>query len=89
MSTDLRHLTQRLTSTQAGALPWLWQPQLIRLAHGDPVTVQDLSGATGRSVPDVRRGLAAMPDTENDPAGRILGHGLTLVATTHRFEVAG
>jgi len=37
----------------------------------------------------VRQGLAAMPDTEYDPAGRILGHGLTLVATPHRFEVAG
>lgn len=30
-----------------------------------------------------------MPDTEYDPDGRVLGHGLTLVPTAHRFDVAG
>jgi len=93
MTADLEHLTDRLTDpdtdTDAGAVPWLWQPLLALLAHGRPVTVQDLSAATGRSIPDVRQGLAAMPDTEYDRHGRILGHGLTLVPTPHRFELAG
>lgn len=89
MTADLNHLTQRLTATEAGAVPWLWQPLLALLAQGNPISVEDLSAATGRSVSEVRQGLAAMPDTEYDPDGRILGHGLTLVPTAHRFEVAG
>lgn len=89
MNADLQHLTDRLTDPEAGAVPWLWQPLLALLAHGRPVTVQDLSAATGRSIPDVRQGLAAMPDTEYDSHGRVLGHGLTLVPTPHRFELAG
>ena len=89
MTADLNHLTQRLIATEAGAVPWLWQPLLALLAQGNPVSVEDLSAATGRSVADVRQGLEGMPDTEYDADGRILGHGLTLIPTAHRFEVAG
>lgn len=89
MTADLNHLTQRLTSTEAGAVPWLWQPLLTLLAQGDPVSLEDLAAATGRSATDVRDGLAAMPDTEYDADGRVLGHGLSLVPTAHRFDVAG
>ncbi|MEO3936875.1 organomercurial lyase MerB [Dermatophilaceae bacterium Soc4.6] len=89
MTADLNHLTQRLTAAEAGAVPWLWQPLLVLLAQGSPVTVEDLSAVTGRSVSDVRQGLTAMGDTEYDADGRVLGHGLTLVPTAHRFEVAG
>ncbi len=88
MNADLQHLIDRLTDPEAGAVPWLWQPLLALLAQGSPVTVQDLSAATGRSIPDVRLGLAAMSDTEYDSHGRILGHGLTPVPTPHRFELA-
>lgn len=89
VSNNLEHLTDRLTSTDAGAAPWLWKPLLTALAAGDPVTVEELVAATGRSTEQVRVGLAAMPDTEYDTEGRILGHGLTLVPTPHRFNVAG
>lgn len=89
MTANLNHLTRRLTATEVGAVPWLWQPLLALLAQGNPVSVEDLSATTGRSVSDVRQGLTAMPDTEYDADGRVLGHGLTLVPTAHRFEVAG
>ena len=35
------------------------------------------------------RGLDAVPDTEYDKQGRIIGQGLTLRPTRHRFTVAG
>jgi alkylmercury lyase len=89
MTADLSHLTERLTDTEAGAVPWLWQPLLGLLAQGNPVSAEELSAATGRSVTGVQQGLTAMPDTEYAADGRVLGHGLTLVPTAHRFEVAG
>ncbi|WP_462418648.1 hypothetical protein [Kytococcus sp. Marseille-QA3725] len=46
-------------------------PLLRLLADGDPVTVQQLSVAAGRTIDEVRLGLAAMQDTEYDDQGRI------------------
>ena len=45
--------------------------------------------ASGRSTAQVRQALAAAPDTEYDDAGRIVGAGITLNPTPHRFEVDG
>ena len=64
-------------------------PLLRLLADGDPVTVQQLSVAAGRTIDEVRLGLAAMQDTEYDDQGRIVGQGLTLRPTPHRFTVDG
>lgn len=33
--------------------------------------------------------LAKLPDTEFDPAGNIVGWGVTLVPTAHRFQIRG
>lgn len=83
-------LTDRLADTeQSGLDATLLVPLLRLLADGDPVTVDQLADASGRSVDDVRRGLAAVPDTEYDDHGRIIGHGLTLRPTSHRFTVSG
>lgn len=68
---------------------WLWPALLRRLAAGSPVTLDDLAEATGRGVAEVRRALAALPDTEYDDRGRVVGHGLTLRPTPHRFTVDG
>jgi len=64
-------------------------PLLRLLVEGDPVTVEQLADASGQSLDAVRRGLAAVPDTEYDDHGRIIGQGLTLRPTNHRFTVAG
>ncbi|SFB56862.1 alkylmercury lyase [Amycolatopsis marina] len=70
-------------------LPWLWRPLLQLLARGEPVTVDDLAQATGRDADEVRRTVAALPDTEYDEQGRILGYGLTQRPTSHRFCIGG
>ncbi|WP_406690321.1 organomercurial lyase MerB [Saccharopolyspora sp. ID03-671] len=70
-------------------LPWLWQPLLRLLAQGSPVTTEQLASATGHSSHEVHQALAALPDTEYDDAGRIVGYGLTQRPTPHRFTVNG
>ena len=87
LSTDL---TDRLTRPEETGLDaGLLIPLLRLLVDGDPVTVEQLADASGRTLDDVRRGLAAVPDTEYDDQGRIIGQGLTLRPTAHRFTVAG
>ncbi|MDA8356067.1 MAG: organomercurial lyase MerB [Actinomycetota bacterium] len=75
--------------TGIAAEPWLYRPLLRLLARGAPVSVDDLVAATGRSVIEVQGALGDLADLETDDQGRIVGYGLTLVPTAHRFEVAG
>lgn len=82
-------LTDRLSSARSGIDPELFVPLLRLLAEGEPVTVPELATASGRTEEAVRQGLAAVPDTEYDEDGRILGLGLTLRPTRHRYTVAG
>ncbi|MCA4135459.1 organomercurial lyase MerB [Arthrobacter sp. M4] len=81
--------TYLLSPSRSGIDPGLFVPLLRLLAEGEPVTVAELATASGRSEDTVRQGLAAVPDTEYDEDGRILGLGLTLRPTPHRYTVAG
>lgn len=90
MSKLTTDLTDRLTNTgETGLDAGLLIPLLRLLVEGDPVSVEQLADASGRSVDDVRRGLSAVPDTEYGEQGRIVGQGLTLRPTVHRFTVGG
>lgn len=89
MSNDFSDLTDRLTSPDTGIEPALWLPLLHLLAQGEPVAIGDLAAVTGRTVPEIRAALAAVPDTEYDGDGRIIGQGLTLRPTPHALELAG
>ncbi|WP_144662974.1 organomercurial lyase MerB [Paenarthrobacter nicotinovorans] len=87
MTKDFIELTDRLASPATGIEAALWVPRL--LSQGDPVDIADLAATAGHTVPEVRTALAAVPDTEYDGEGRIIGQGLTLRPTQHRFEVNG
>ena len=90
MSDLSTQLPQRLNRPEETGLdPGLLIPLLRLLVEGDPVTVEQLAAAAGRTLEEVRRGLDAVPDTEYDDQGRIVGQGLSLVPTPHRFTVAG
>ena len=87
-------LSARLSATllhnpSLNAVRWLFRPLLGLLAQGRPVGVEDLASATGRSVEEVRAGLAEHRDAELDDDGRIVGNGITLRTTPHRFVVDG
>lgn len=64
-------------------------PLLQLLSAGEPVEVAALAAAADLAEDDLRQRLAAAPETEYDAEGRILGLGLTLRPTAHRFTLAG
>ncbi|MFI8412372.1 hypothetical protein ACIGB6_07815 [Paeniglutamicibacter gangotriensis] len=82
---DHQALTYLLSPARSGIDPKLFVPLLRLLAEGEPVTIAELATASGRSEDTVRQGLAAVPDTEYDDEGRVIGLALTMRPTPHRF----
>jgi len=65
-------------------------PYLVRaIAQGAPVSIQELADAASLPVSDVERMLRDQPGTDWDEHGRVVGFGLTLRPTAHRYIVAG
>ena len=65
-------------------------PTLLRLlARGKPVAPSEIAAATAVSLEEVRARLAAFPDAELDEDGNLVGMGLTLRPTQHRFQIDG
>lgn len=65
-------------------------PHLFRLlAEGQPVSVDELARASSRPAPAIESALGRHPGVDRDDAGRIVGFGLTLRPTPHRFTFAG
>lgn len=62
--------------------------QLVRLlVQGRPVAPELLASRLHRELDEVRAILGAHPELEYDAQGNLVGSGLTLVPTTHRFQV--
>ncbi|WP_235653771.1 organomercurial lyase MerB [Mycolicibacter icosiumassiliensis] len=72
-----------------GLDPVFLVPLLRLLASGDPVDVTTLAATAGRTTEETRAQLAKVPATEYDDEGRIVGQGLTLRPTPHRFTLDG
>ncbi|TQR87725.1 organomercurial lyase MerB [Mycobacterium hodleri] len=94
MTWDVDQLVHQLTASLGGSgnprsTSWLFGPLLELLAQGQPVTTDQLADATAQPVDQVHHALTAMPDTEYDEQGRIVGSGLTLRPTPHRFAIDG
>lgn len=88
MSDCTTNLVDRLATPAETGLDAAYLVPLLRLlATGDPVDVVSLVSTAGRSVEDTRTALARVPDTEYDDQGRIVGQGLTLRPTAHRFNL--
>ena len=89
----LDHLTQRLldwyeTQSWAADLDALTPVVLSELARGEPVDAVRIAARAGMPAPDVLGLLRASP-AEWDADGRLVGFGLTLRATRHRFQIDG
>ncbi|KUL42559.1 organomercurial lyase MerB [Streptomyces regalis] len=92
MDTDSRQFATRFLDAVSSA-PGLNFP-LLRLVQtllvsGGPVTLDQLAAWANRPVAEIHEALAAMPDTEYDAEGRIIGYGLTFTPTPHRYETGG
>lgn len=66
-----------------------FRPLIQLLSTGEPVSVEQLADATGRTREELVRMLQQAPSIEFDAQGNIVGAGLTLRPTPHRFEVDG
>ena len=62
--------------------------QLVQLlVQGRPVAPELLARQLHRDLEEVRSILQAHPELEYDAQGNLIGSGLTLVPTTHQFQV--
>ncbi len=94
MTSDIDGLSAELDRAFADtpgsvALQWAMGPLLKLLSRGEPVSAEELSEATGRDVEEVHRVLPTLPSVELDDEGRVVGSGITLNPTPHRFIVDG
>jgi alkylmercury lyase len=65
-------------------------PHIVRaLAQGRPIATEEIAASANLPEADVERFLRPQPGTEWDDDGRLVGFGLTLRPTKHRFMVGG
>jgi alkylmercury lyase len=88
------NLSDRLVATvgqaaSARTTPGLYRALLRLLSRGEPTTIAELAAAAGQASDVVQGAVAGWNDTEYDRQGRIIGWGLTLRPTPHRFNVDG
>ena len=87
LSSDLDEAFAR--TPQAEAMQWAMVPLLRLLTRGRPVSAEELAASAGRDVEEVRQVLPTLPSVELDEQGRVVGSGITLNPTPHRFVVDG
>ncbi len=64
--------------------------QIIQqVTRGKPVASAALQAALHVNRDELEHRLANLPDTEFDPQGDVVGWGVTLVPTRHRFQIDG
>ena len=81
---------QRLEGTSQGTLFFRVAPHAYRLlAEGQPVTLERLAAAAAVPVQEVEAALHEQPGTDWDDQRRLVGFGLTLRTTPHRFSFDG
>jgi alkylmercury lyase len=88
------NLSERLVASvaqggSARTTPGLYRTLLQLLACGEPVSIAGLAAAAGYPADRVHRAVAGWNDTQYDQEGRIIGWGLTLRPTRHKFNIDG
>lgn len=91
---DLRTLAEALSKTlgaRRAEEPFarLFPIALRLLARGEPVTPGEIAAAVGMPQEDVASLIRTLPSVETDEDGNLVGLGLTLRPTPHRFEIEG
>ncbi|HPA83117.1 MAG TPA: organomercurial lyase MerB [Thermoanaerobaculales bacterium] len=86
---DLSGLFTHAESAARGEVPGLLRTIMILLMRGEPITLEEIGTSSRLALETVRESLKAWKDTEYDDEGRIVGLGLTLRPTEHRFLIEG
>jgi alkylmercury lyase len=85
LETIAKQLAEQLQCEQED----LCLPILHQVTRGKPIEKAALAASLRVSQEDVEQRLLHLPDTEFDRQGNILGWGVTLVPTRHRFQIHG
>lgn len=65
----------------------LFHRLILLLAEGHAVSPARIAGALVRSIEEIQTSLRQMPSIELDEDGNVVGAGLTLRPTPHRFTI--
>ncbi len=86
---DLTAIARRLATSLRGAND-AFCLQIVRLlAFGRPVSREQLAAALHVPLAEIHAVLRQLSDVEFDESGNIVGWGLTLIPTPHRFQING
>jgi alkylmercury lyase len=90
----MQHLPLETIAKRLSVLSYCEQEDVCRpiiqhIAAGKPVTRADLQVSLNLRLDELERRLAHLPDTEFDQQGNILGWGVTLLPTSHQFQLDG
>src|SRR5579885_1039727 len=85
LDTLASHLAEQLRCTQEELCFHI----IRNISSGKPVAPVTLQRSLQISQHELERRLANLPETEFDQEGNILGWGVTLVPTPHRFQLNG
>jgi alkylmercury lyase len=87
--TELELLARQLAEGLRGDHDALGREVVRLLSCGHPVTPERLASVLQMTAEQVAGVLAGLADLEVDQGGNILGWGLTLIPTPHRFRMNG
>jgi alkylmercury lyase len=87
--TELELLARQLADGLRGEHDAFCRELVRLLACGHPVTPERLASALQMTAEQVAEVLAGLADLEVDQSGNVVGWGLTLIPTPHRFQVNG
>ncbi len=85
LETLASHLSEQLRCTQED----LCRQIIHQVARGKPVALATLQTSLQISQHELEQRLFRLPETEFDQEGNILGRGVTLVPTSHHFQMRG
>jgi len=85
LETIAEHLSEQLQCEQEDLCIQI----LHQVTRGKPVAPAALLTALQVSRDELEQRLLHLPDTEFDPQGNVVGWGVTLVPTRHRFQIDG
>ena len=85
----LEAIAQRLAEQLRCEQEDLCLPILQQVSRGKPATRAELGARLKLDQDELEQRLTQLPDTEFDHQGNILGWGVTLVPTSHHFQMHG
>jgi alkylmercury lyase len=84
---SIETITERLVAHSRCELDDLCLPILHQVSRGKPLTMAALGALLQIGQDELEQRLSHAPDTEFDQQGDIVGWGVTMIATRHRFQI--